>query len=332
MIFVRTGPRFLFLRTPDTGGLKDVLVKKLSGLPVEFTEAIETAGESDTIVLVIPKETGKAKVSDARYIVLLPIGSSVTLSKLINLNLGELLTAAELGAGLLVQRLPQNNTKVIDMIKEDYRAQALGLVEAINLGGADDTVLVFTGDRLQKTVEIEKVIEPCLLIHQPIPQVYTELRREAVRYFTRSLENSEWYEVRINIYDADENYEIHARRLELVLEDLEAGLILAEIWTRDHALALFSVAAYQIRLFTMIEPLELKTLLMGLEYNEQGQRFVDMDLYHRRSKIDWGTIAKKSPFGRRKSGLHYRRQLYSRLSSKTVKKLLALEKELENAE
>ncbi|MBO8138778.1 MAG: hypothetical protein H0Z40_11780 [Desulfotomaculum sp.] len=331
MIFVRTGPRFLFLRTPDTGKLKDVLVKKLSGLPVDFTEAIETAGESDTIVLIVPREVEEAKVCSADHIVLLPIGSSVTLSKLINLQLGELLASAELGAGLLVQRLPQKNTRVIDIIKEDYQGQALGLIEAINVGKADDTIVVFTGDPLQKTVEIDKVIEPCLLIHQPIPQMYTELRREAVRYFTQSLENSEWYEVRINIYDADENYDIHTRRLELVLEDLEAGLILAEIWTRDHALALFSVAAYQIRLFTMIDPLELKTLLMGLEYDENGRRFVDMDLYHRRSKIDWGTIAKKSPFGRKKSGLYYRGELFSRLSPQTVKKLQQLEKELKRS-
>ncbi|MTI80926.1 MAG: hypothetical protein FH758_08585 [Firmicutes bacterium] len=328
MIFVRTGPRFLFLRTPDTNRLKDVLVKELSGLPMDISEALETASESNTIVLITP-DAVDSRVCNADHIVVLPIGSSVTLSKLINLNLGELLCSSELGAGLLVQRLPQNNTDVIEAIKKDYRARALALIQAINEGGADDTIVIFTGSPLQKTVEVEKVIEPCLLVNQPIPQMYTELRREAVRYFTQSLENSEWYEVRINIYDADEQYEIHARRLELVLEDLESGLILGELWTRDHALALFSVAAYQIRLFTMIEPLEFKTLLMGMEYNEEGDRFVDMDLYHRRSKIDWGSIAKKSPFGRKKSGHHYRKQLYSRLGHNTVKKLLELEKQLE---
>jgi hypothetical protein len=328
MIFVRTGPRFLFLSTPDTDRLKDLLLEKLAGKMVDFSHAIETAGESETIVFITMAEINKPRLSNAHHIVLLPIGSSVTLSKLINLGLGELLSGAELGAGLLVQRLPKGGEVVIDMIKEDYQAQAVELVEAICVGQADDTIIVFTEDPLQKTVKVDNVLEPTLLINQPIPHVYRELRREAVRYFTHGLEKSEWYEVRINIYDADDFFEIHARRLELMLEDLEAGLILGETWTRDHALTLFSVAAYQIRLFTMLDPLELKALLLGLEYNAQGNRFVDIDLYHRRDKIEWAAIAKKLPFGRKKSGLYCRNELYNRLSPKVVAKLLELEKKL----
>ncbi|MEG6615061.1 hypothetical protein V6C27_01290 [Peptococcaceae bacterium 1198_IL3148] len=330
MIFVRTGPRFLFLSTADPDQLKDLLLEKLAGKVVDFSYAIEAAGESETIVLVTIDEANQPRLSNAQHIVLLPIGSSVTLSKLINLGVGSLLTGAELGAGLLVQRLPKGGEVVIDMIKEDYQAQAVDLIEAICVGQADDTIVVFTEDPLQKTVKVENVLEPTLLINQPIPQMYRLLRREAVRYFTHGLAKSEWYEVRINIYDADDNFELHGRRLELVLEDLEVGLILGETWTRDHALTLFSVAAYQIRLFTMLDPLELKTLLLGLEYNEQGDRFVDMDLYHRRDKIEWAALAKKLPFGRKKSGLYCRQELYKRLSPKVVEKLLKLERKLQN--
>ncbi|ABO50007.1 hypothetical protein Dred_1477 [Desulforamulus reducens MI-1] len=328
MIFVRTGPRFLFLFTPAPGNLIDILVKELNGAVVSFSEAIETAEESNTIVMVTPHEIATAKVANAHTIVLLPLGSSVTLCKVINLKLGNLLTKTELGAGLLLQRLPQGGSKVVDLIKVEHHGMALELEEAINRGEANDTIVLFTEDPLHKSVPVDKVLKPSLLIPQPIPLVYRELRRQAVLYFTHGLANSQWFEVRLNIYDADDYYEIHARRLELVLEDLEAGLILGEVWTKDHALTLFSVAAYQIRLFTMMEPLELKTLLLGMEYDAKGNRFVDIDLYHRQRKIEWGAIAKRLPFGRNKSGLHYRNQLYHRLSQKTLQRLLELEKSL----
>lgn len=326
MIFVRTGPRFLFLFTPEPDTLKEILIKEMEGKVVDFTEAVETAGESDTIVMLTSNQNLQARVNQASHIVLLPQGSSVTLCRLINLKLGDLLTRAELGAGLLLQRLPQAGTKVIELIKQEHQGVALGLEEAINLGEANDTVLLFTEDPLHKPVRVEKVVKPCLLIRQPIPQVYRELRRQAVLYFTQGLAQSQWFEVRINIYDADDQYELHARRLELVLEDLEVGMILGETWTKDHALTLFSVVAYQIRLFTMIDPLELKTLLLGLEYDANGSRFVDMDLYHRQNKIEWGAIAKKLPFGRNKSGVHLRNELHARLSPRTVQRLLELEK------
>lgn len=329
MIFVRTGPRFLFLSTPDTDGLKEILVAQMAGQPVDFATAIELATENNTITLITPANVSEAQISHAQYIVLLPRGSSVSLTKLINLNLAGLLVRAELGAGLLLYRLPKGGEVVIDMIKEDYQAQAVDLVEGICIGEANDTVLIFTEDPLQKSVSVANIVEPTLLINQPLPDIYRKLRREAVRYFTHGLERSEWYEVRINIYDAAEHYLIHARRLGLIVEDLELGLILGETWTRDHALTLFSVAAYQIRLFTMIKPLRLKELLLGMEYDANGERFVDIDLYYRSKKIEWAAVAKRLPWGRRKSGIHNRETLYQQLSTKVVARLEKLEAGLE---
>lgn len=317
----------MFLFTPAPDALKAILINELMGREVSFSAAVEAAEESETIVLVTPEGAPTPRVSNASHIVLLPLGSSVTLCKLMNLRLGDLLVRSELGAGLLLQRLPQGGTKVVELIKQEHKGEAMSLEEAIHVGEANDTIVAFTEDTLQRAVRLEKVHNPCLLIHQPIPQVYRDLRRKAVLYFTQGLAQSQWYEVKINIYDADERYEMHARRLELVLEDLEVGMILGETWTKDHALALFSVVAYQIRLFTMIDPLELKTLLLGLEYAADGSRFVDMDLYYRSRKIEWAAIAKKFALNRHKSGAHLRQELLDRLSPQTVQKLLALEKE-----
>lgn len=327
MIFVRTGPRFLFLQTGNEVRLKEKLVDILQGKVLPFTAAMKAAGESNTIVLVNPPETQHVNVNGAGVILLL-VGSSVVLSCLFNAGVGKLVSRVDLGPGLLVQRVPRDGHAVIETVREYYGAVGLNMEDAISRGGADDTVIFFTEQPLSRPVKVEDILEPVLLVNRPVPVMYRELRQEAVRYFTEGLESGQWHEVRINIYDAEEEYKTHYRRLVLALEDLEAGLILGETWTRDHALALFSVVAYQVRLFTTMESLELKRVLLGLEYDSRGSRFVDMDLYYRRRKIEKAEVIKKLPRDLRGYGLYFREQLFSRLSEETREKILQLEQAL----
>ncbi|SFR14547.1 hypothetical protein [Desulfoscipio geothermicus] len=330
MIFVRTGPRFLFLRTNRDEELRNGLITALGGKEIDFTGALEISGESDTIIFIMSSEEENVVHSRAR-VVFLRLGSSVALTEIINHGLVSLVSRAALGPGLLVQRLPDGGSGIIDIIRQDYRAQPLEFTEAVSQGGPGDTVIIFTRRPLRRSVRVADLMEPALLVNKSVPSVYRELRREAVRYFTEAMENSRWYDVRINIYDADEHYKTHSQRLALVLGDLEAGFILGEAWTRDHALALLSVAAYQVRLFTMMEPLEIKKILVSLEYNAAGKRFVDMDLYHRRQKISWSDVARRlGP--EKKSGRFYREELYARLSPDTLERLLELERSIECAD
>ncbi|MTI85431.1 MAG: hypothetical protein FH756_16445 [Firmicutes bacterium] len=326
MIFVRTGPRFLFLRTEAEAKLREKLVEVLQGKIMSFTEAMEIAGEANTIVLVTLPDSRQVSAAD-REVVLLPVGSSVTLSRLFNTEVGKIISRAELGPGMLVQRVPRDGQKVIETVQDYYGAEKLELGNAVSQGEADDTVIVFTDRPVSRPIRVDEVLS-VLLVKRQVPEMYRELRQEAVRYFTVGLESGQWHEVRINIYDVDEQYEIHYRRLVQALEDLEAGLILGETWTRDHALALFSVVAYQVRLFTTLEPLELKQVLLGLEYNAQGFRFVDLDLYYRRRKVERGDIIKNLPKDVRGYGMYFREQLFSRLSKECGEKISQLEEGL----
>lgn len=323
MIFVRTGPRILFLRTAEGELLKEKLMQTLQGKILSFSSAVEISGEANTIVFITPPD-GQEDGIDSGEVILLPVGSSVTLTHLLNEGLGKIISRADLGPGLLVQRLPRGGQRVIEAIREYYGAKGLKLVDAVARGKAGDTVIIFTDRPLNRPVRLGEILEPVLLVRRQVPVMYRELRQEAVRYFTEGLEGGQWHEVRINIYDAGEKYKIHYRRLVLALEDLEAGLILGEAWTRDHALALFSVVAYQVRLFTTLEPLELKRVLLGLEYDARGQRFVDMDLYYRRRKVEKAEVLKSLP-GDVRGGMYFREQLFSRLSPETREKILRLE-------
>jgi hypothetical protein len=147
-----------------------------------------------------------------------------------------------------------------------------------------------------------------------------------VRFITHSLDRKEWYELRINIYDASAKYEEHYQRLVLVLSDLNIGMILGESWTRDHALALFSVLAYQVRLFTLSEPTAVKRILMGLEADDRGKRFVDMDLYYRNRKISRTDRGVRSPKTEGRTEL--RRELLARLTPDAVRGLREIEERL----
>lgn len=328
MIFVRTGPRILFLETEKKEELRSELVQLLGGKEIDFAGALEESGESDTIVIVVPPK-GENIVTGTDPVVFIPLGSSVTLTEIINNGMAQKLSRAVMGPGLLLQRLPEGGSGVVNIIRQEYNAKVMEYAEAIVKGGPHNTVIAFSKIPLRRHVHISDLMENALLVNKPVPKVYRELRREAVRYYTEALEKQQWYELRINIYDADDFYKIHYERLALVLADLETGFILGESWTKDHALALLSVTAYQVRLFTTLEPVELKKILVGLEYDAEGKRFVDMDLYYRRHKISWSDVAKKiTP--EKKSGRYYREELYTKLSPDTLDKLLGLEQSIKN--
>ncbi|MBO8128126.1 MAG: hypothetical protein H0Z39_02860 [Peptococcaceae bacterium] len=327
MLFVRTGPRFLFLQSPSPPQLEEVLVQKLGGKTLDLGGALKESSDADTIVLITPSGGPVADIDSVQQIVLVQAGSSIVMIQLVNLGLISLVTQATLGPGLLVQRLPRGSSAVLETIKEEYGATALPLIKAIGTGKADDTVITFTDKPLHKAIKVEDIFDITLLVHRPIPKLFRELSREAIRYITKGLDDNQWYEVRINIYDTDEEYKTHYRRLVTVLEDLEAGLILGEAWTRDHALALFSVVAYQIRLFTMLHPLELKRILLGLEYTDSGSRCADIDLYYRRKKVEWAE-AKQSPSTRASLGVQYRKELLARLHPHAREKVLQLEQSI----
>jgi hypothetical protein len=104
-------------------------------------------------------------------------------------------------------------------------------------------------------------------------------------------------------------------------------MILGESWTRDHALALFSVLAYQVRLFTLTEPAAVKRILMALEADDEGKRFVDMDLYYRNRKVSKSDKSVRD--AKREGRAELRRELLGRLTPDAVRGLREIEARLD---
>lgn len=326
MLLFRMGPRYLFLRTESIDEITNFLVGNLNGKIVEFREGFEKATEHCTLCFITSINYEKTYVEDAEKIVLVQnSGSSAILSAFISSHVCNLLDKVDMGPALIVMRVPGNEKKVIEKCKEIFDGKEVNMIEGIGIGERNDTVIAFTKKEL--TGPVADFLETKLLIPQPVRVVQERLRLEGLRLITQSLDDSQWYELRINIYDSYGKYEEHYNRLMFILSKLQLGMVLGESWTKDFAVILYSVMTYQVRLFTFFKPHEVKKVLMALEYTAEGKRLVDFDLYYKNKKVYWHDVNKNRGKGINKvdEAKTYRQELYGKLKAEDIKILENME-------
>lgn len=325
MLLFRMGPRYLFLRTENINEVTNFLVEKLRGEIVDFQQGMEKSSEHSSICFITDINHEKTYVEDAKQIVLIHDGSSSILSSIINSHACGLIHKVDIGPSSIVVRIPGNEHKLIDKFKEIFAGREVDWIDGIGIGEKEDTIIAFTNKAI--TGPVADFVETKLLIPQPAREVQGKIRLEGLRLITQSLNDSQWYELRINIYDSFGKYKEHYERLMFVLSKLEIGMVLGESWTKDFAVILYSVLTYQVRLFTFFMPLEVKKILMALEYSIDGKRLVDFDLYYKNKKVYWNDVNK---IDRKKTKPEeakiYRQSLYEKLSKEDIKTLEAMEK------
>ncbi|AOY76246.1 hypothetical protein [Clostridium formicaceticum] len=293
MLFLRMGPRLLFVRTDAIEAVKNFLLEDLMGKETEFLLGMEEATEDSCLIFLTDIYSTKTAVTDAKTTVLVNEPASICLATMINSHIAHLVEKVDMGPSSIVMRTAGDKQRAIEGILRQYGGKALPLEEAVDEGEMGDTILFLTHKQISRRLLRADMFETPLLLPHPASQIFKKLRCEGILFITQSLQDKKWYELRINIYDAQGKYQEHYNRLNYILTQLEIGMVLEEGWTRDHALMLFSVLAYQIRLFTLYKPEEMKRILLGLEYDARGNRWVDLDLYYRNKKISWVDIDKK---------------------------------------
>ncbi|MGM0602238.1 MAG: hypothetical protein ACQESS_02860 [Bacillota bacterium] len=330
MNFVRSGPRYLFLKADCSQDLSKKLIEKFNAKKMSFPAAVEIAEEDSVIAFVVAAEKNTKRVENSDEILYIPCSPLKLMAEIINNpELAEHIESLEAGPGQLVMRIPKNGENVIKKIKEFYGAEETSILEGIDSGGSDSTIISFTDQAIRSKVMSVAHVLNNILVKKPSAAVFNELRRDAVQYITQGIDNTEWYELKINIYDSDELYDLEYERLLTILSDLEVGIILGESWTKDHAFALFSITAYQLRLFTFLSPLEIKKILIGFEYNEAGERLVDYDLFHKSDKINWSRLAEgKGKVDRKVVAQKFRQEVLEQLSDTAKKRYYDLEEEI----
>lgn len=328
MLLFRMGPRYLFLRTENINEVTNFLEGNLKGEIVDFQQGMERSSEHSSICFITDINHEKTYVEDAKKIVLVNDGSSSILSSIINSHACGLIHKVDIGPSSIVVRIPGNERKLMEKFKEIFNGREVDWIDGIGIGEKDDTIIAFTNKVISGPVA--DLMDTKLLIPQPAREVQGKIRLEGLRLITQSLNDSQWYELRINIYDSYGKYEEHYNRLMLVLSKLEIGMVLGESWTKDFAVLLYSVLTYQIRLFTFFTPLEVKKILMALEYSIDGKRLVDFDLYYKNKKVYWHDVNKSKDRKKEKpeEAKVYRQGLYERLNPEDIETLESMEKSL----
>lgn len=322
MLYVRMASRLLFIRTFNIPKLEAFYSQELDGEVLSFEEALERGNEHCTIIFLTPPYLKSTKIEDATSILFFPHGSSLALSKIFEYKLSPLVEKTQLGPGSMIMRVPKDGEKIISFLKSTYHAKQMDWKSAIEKGEQDATILAFTNLSLYQPMKFSDNIGNPLLVGQPINILYDKLRKDGLLYITKELEDHTWYELKINIYDSSGEYQSHYERLIHVLSQLDIGMILGESWTKDYALALFSVLVYQIHLFTLYPPLKVKEILMGLEYDKEGNRMVDFDLYYKNKKISASQIkAENQLLNKSEKGLYFREKLLKSLPKKSIEYL-----------
>lgn len=330
MIYLRIGTRLLFVRSMNPKGTCQSWIDQLGCKEVTLEQGQRESDENSTLLFITPTGLEITDPDDAVHILLAGGSGTAVLSGVINQNLMEGIERIDMGPRILIFRVPEIETEILEVLAKDFQARRVSWKEGVRLGEKDQTLLGLTTQRLHQALDEREIHEEYLLIDQPLNECYAQLRREALLYITHSLKDGSWYEFRINLYDTKSQYELHYQRLIQVISGLELGMILGESWTRDHALSLMSVMAYQVRLFSFLKPQEVKKILVGLEYDESGRRLADFDLYHRNKKVAWtetqrDTARLGDKRNKKDEGIYLRNELMSKMPEKERKKLLQLE-------
>ncbi len=330
MNFVRSGPRYLFFKVKAPELFYQNLSQYLEVKKLDFQTAIKLAAEESLIVFLCDYQKDSFTVEKSDLILYLPINSTSLMATVLNdKELSQSVERVAAGPGQLVMRIPAEGEKVINEIIENYQAEEMSILEAIDKGNAENTIISFTDQPIQSRLKSLKKVRDNILINKNSTLVFEELRRDAVRYITHGLDDQQWSELKINIYDSDELYELEYKRLMVILSDLEAGIILGESWTKDHAFALFSITAYQIRLFTFLAPLEIKKILFAFEYSSDGERLVDYDLFNKSNKINWAELLNDNKrHDRKQVAFEYREEILAELSEEAKNNYFEIEKKI----
>lgn len=289
-------------------------------------EAYNNAGEGDTLIFF------SSECSDEVLTYQTTIPTSAILCDIINRNLAGGIQRIRVTPPNIIMRLMGDLDRAIDRIAKDFKAQEAireGLMQNLD----EQAVLVnFTTQPLNKLVPIDGFYKRALLIDKPYGQLTTFLRAKAQEYLSIALGSPDWNEIEITMFDAMDQFDLHYNRLVTVLQGLDVGIVTGESWVPEYTIALRKSEVYQVRLYTPLPAQEIKRIAMGLEYDDQGRRVVDFDVYFNKKKIGWATERSSNPgMTRDRIGVLHRTRLLSKLPAEAKAVLLHLERKIDKS-
>lgn len=323
MLFLRRSSNYVFIQPINIEKFKEKFESVFNVKPTSFYIAGELAKEDTTIIFLTENNIVKTSAEDAKYVYYLDFNSEVFLSHLILKHLCKDVKDIKFGPSNIIMRYIENSEKVKELLIDNYNAKPMNVYEAIYEGELNDSIIFLSKKSLSKVLKFKDTIPEVLLIKKPVNKLFAELNNNILMYIVRSLDKIEGIEYEVGLYDSEERYDLHYKRLMLALGAIDdGGFILSEGWSKDHPFVMITVLIYKMRIFSFLKPIEFKEFLLGLEYNGDGERVADFDLYLKGKKISWLNKEVKSKFKNREEiGMYYREKLYEKLDESAAKQL-----------
>lgn len=325
---VRSGPTII---TISATGCPDELIRSISGISFARPgrsplESYSNAGEGDTLVFF------SSECSEEVQTYQTTVPSTAILCNIINSNLADKIHRIRVTPANIVMRLMGDFDKAIDQIAMDFKAREAireGLMQHLD---EKSVLLNFTSEPLNKLVSIDGFYKRALLIDKPYGQLMTFLRARAQEYLTIAMGTPDWNEVEVTMFDAMDQFNLHYQRLITVLQGLDIGVVIGESWVPEYTVAFLKSEVYQVRLLTPFPAQEIKRIAMGLEYDDDGRRVVDFDVYNNKKKIGWATErAQHRDLARGDIGLLHRRRLLAKLPAEAKAVLLKMDAQIDRS-
>jgi len=176
---------------------------------------------------------------------------------------------------------------VIQKIQKEFQGEILKLDEIRNKNRMNGVLLLFLET---DGIAGKKLGKEALFIRQDFDSTQEYLRIHAPRYLAKAFEPDIWHMVDIRIYDRYEAYDLQYQRLIYAIQKLKLGYVVSETWNRELSTFSEPIGTYGIRLLTFMEPLQLKKMLIGLEYGREDGRIVDLDISWHGKQISWKNL------------------------------------------
>ena len=329
--FFRNGVNFIVWASDNLEELRDNILKISGGQELGLNEAFDLSGEDDTIVIFTKEMAEKVSSDNLENVILAKISSKDLLSRFISQDNPPKNTKVRSAPSIIVMRYFGDVEKVIDEIKIDYDCKEGNFIELLDQGNDQGVILSFTDRSLKSDVYIKSMYKKALYIKIQYETFMADMRMQALRYINEGLGKKDWYELEIRIFDRYSAYQLQYDRLMEILEELELGLVLGEAWAKDYPRLFMAVGVYRIRFFTFIQPKDIKKVLLGFEYTNDGTRIVDMDLYQGKTKINWtDTLEKELPRIRFKMAEVFRQRSISQMREDVVDNINKLDEMILN--
>ncbi len=327
---VRNGSRSIYITTRKMDSLIEFLQSNLGAEEIDIQIIQDRSREYQTVVLIADVLLDDSETHVFRSF-LVPQEPISLLSEMIIHNGSDMVETIRPGANFVIMRAIGELDKVIKEIQKDIGGEIIPYDQYIKNDNSSYTIVGLTEKPLSKGIVVNDFNENFLMVQGEYGKIKRELRMQALRYLNIGIGNKDWNEIEIRIYDIYGAYNLHYDRMMEVFEDLDIGLVLGESWSKDYPKAMLAVQVYRVRFFTFKEPLQLKKILFGLEYLEDGTRIVDYDVYYKNEKVSWNKDMewkRKKRAERNKEALIAREELFMKLSKDTLIDIQQLEEDI----